>query len=113
MHIQRSRVTLSLHVQMTPEVCSDLEVARLKVTAMSAGACIPDYPQSPPPAPLLSSSLPLLLPVRSGRFISCGNNGERSEPINEVSREQSDGERMDKTGGEKKRSLRSYYLCSQ
>lgn len=106
MHIQRSRVTLSLHVQMTPEVCSDLEVARLKVTAMSAGACIPDYPQPP-------SSPPLLLPVRSGRFISCGNNGERSEPINEVSREQSDGERMDKTGGEKKRSLRSYYLCSQ
>lgn len=36
--------------------------------------------------------------MRSGRFISCGNNGERSEPTNEASRERSDGGRMDKRG---------------
>lgn len=110
MHIQSSRVPASLHVQMTPEVRGDLEVARLKVTAMSGGACIPDYPQTP--------TTPLGLPVRSGRFISGGNNGARSEPINEASREQSDGGRMDKNGGKggkkkKKTGLRSYYLCSQ
>lgn len=55
MHIQSSRVRPSLHVQMTPEARRDLEVARLKVTAMSSEACIPDYPQPPHRTALLLS----------------------------------------------------------
>lgn len=41
---------------MTPEARGDLEVARLKVTAMSGEARIPDYPQPPAPS-LLRSAL--------------------------------------------------------
>lgn len=42
---------------MTPEARGDLEVARLKVTAMSGEARILDYPP-PPTASLLCSALP-------------------------------------------------------
>lgn len=80
-------------MQMTPEARRDLVAARLKVTAMSVKPCISDYPQIPS-TPLPSRSLP----VRSSRFISCGNNGERSEPINEMSREGNDGETVEKRG---------------